>query len=567
MKRCSLYMFLSLAAILAVLSACGDGEIVDVSSGSPEYAQIMGPQGSLGNLVSDGAFIDDCSKNANYELCQQLREPPQVIPSSSSELGGGGESSSSETGGGEVSSSSIAYVPSSSSNAAVQSSSSAYVPSSTSNCTDNCATVPAFTCTFDKSTVVSGDDVTVNFNITGDENCTMGAIVKFDIPNIMGINPCTAQSLLPGGSTIKTSGTISGSCESRTGTWSWPLSGAVTTVEGAVTCGAGSTQKTETKSCGTINVTAAPKPTKKAGTSITFSNLDYTTGGNYFYIGTIPAVNNTVEVGNNGASPDPKCETDTTTFELEGNTTAAGPIKAVAVVTCRGTKHRLDSTSIATVVPNPTLSECTWSGSSYKDQMLTPSATLTNNYGRCGAGEPSYSDGFPRKISQEDVNAGKVSGVTASVICDGVPVSKVCPDKAVQNSLNPGGGSEPAEDGAKIYVCKSNCPAEYFDGGEKVNGRPVIQVKYPGTYELEVVGNESCTVKNYTPESKETNNIIYQYCISYNNAAAQCTHYNNNYSISMSRGATGTIQVTNCYDERGKATVACPSNIFKFYCD
>jgi len=132
MKRCSLYMFLSLAAILAVLSACGDGEIIDVSSGSPEYAQIMGPQGSLGNLVSDGAFIDDCANNAQYELCQQLKEPPQVIPSSSSEPEHQ-PSSSSSVPQQPSSSSQTATTPSSSSQTTTPSSSSrTTTPSSSS---------------------------------------------------------------------------------------------------------------------------------------------------------------------------------------------------------------------------------------------------------------------------------------------------------------------------------------------------------------------------------------------------------------------------------------------------
>jgi len=248
MKKHSFYALLAFAAFFAVLSACGDGDIVDVSSGSSEYAQLMGPQGSLGNLVSDGAFIDDCSKNANYALCQQLRESLTSSSSGSED----GESSSSETDGSEDSSSSVEDVPSSSSADEVPSSSSELASSSSVCNIAACIPIPEYTCSWSPATVVLGGSATININITGDaENCETRAYVEFSIPNALGLHARFAEATIPDGEPIQLSGTVNGDTEG-TFTWPtgvWPTGTSAPVIRGSVICSIGGVRRADNKIC------------------------------------------------------------------------------------------------------------------------------------------------------------------------------------------------------------------------------------------------------------------------------------------------------------------------------
>jgi len=455
MEKFSYYFgFLGVVAALAIFVACGTGEIVDLAEGSREYTELLGPQGSLGNLTANGAFIDDCSRDADYELCQQLKETPAVISSSSSLISPEISSSSASDSG--PSSSSVAtnqsssgtvVAPSSSSAAIITQSSSsiATAQSSSAGCTGSaCAPIPAFTCTWAPATVVSGDEATININITGaDDGCTKKAYVEFPINNQMGINPCFAKTVVSNDGPVITSGQISGSCDYngqiRNGSWTWPTNGAVTAVKGEVTCGIGASQNSEAKTCA-INITTPPKPTKSG--SISFSNADYTSASSrYFYIGSTPEVANTVVVTNNGASPDPKCESTGTTVKLEGNTTAAGAIKAVAVVVCRGNEHRLDSAT-ATVVADPTVSgSCSWNtkGNTFGGGVsakVTAAPTITNVYGRTCEG-PYFTVGSTQK---ETVAAGLTVDAwngTATQTMSSIAISATCAGKTLNSITCP----------------------------------------------------------------------------------------------------------------------------------
>ncbi|MCL2283533.1 MAG: hypothetical protein FWC26_09485 [Fibromonadales bacterium] len=442
MKKYSLYlMFAALAAVLSILAACGSGDLVDLSNGSEDYLKMTDVKD---NLASNGGLIQRCKVGVDLyehpeckELYQDIPEPPPPPESSSSEVQQEQSSNSVEppisSAGPGLSSSGTVVTPSSSTVSTPSSSSVAPPPPSSASCGNSCATIPGFTCTVNSASPVSGDEVTVSVNVTGSgEGCVTKTYVEIEARNAFTTFQCYVNYPITG--SIVTAGELSGDCTNAganfTGKWSWPTSGAVTAVKGAVTCGSGASQNTESKTCA-VTIQAPPKPTKTG--SIKFTNLDYTTGGSYFYIGTAPAVDNQIAITNGGESQARCGEVST---EIEGNTDAAGTVKAVAIATCRGTVNRLDS-AVATVVANPTLGPCTWKDNKTvlaKGQEATPSATLSNDYGRCGKGV-TFSDGFPKVLGDADVSASPIT-VVASANCGtyGSP-SENCPVLTIKSAI------------------------------------------------------------------------------------------------------------------------------------
>ncbi|MCL2282533.1 MAG: hypothetical protein FWC26_04370 [Fibromonadales bacterium] len=144
------------------------------------------------------------------------------------------------------------------------SSSSATSPSSSSssNCGSVCAAIPEFNCTVNPASPISGDEVTVSVNITGSgEGCTTKTYVEIEANNTFAMFQCYANYPITG--PVVTAGELFGDCtnagQTFTGKWSWPTSGTVTAVKGAVTCGTGASQNTETKACA-ITIQAPPAP-------------------------------------------------------------------------------------------------------------------------------------------------------------------------------------------------------------------------------------------------------------------------------------------------------------------
>jgi len=85
MKK-NLYALLALAVSLAIIVACGSGDVIDLSGGTPEYKDILAPgTGMLGNLTGDNGFIDKCGEaTESDDLCEVLNKPPTSSQSSSS---------------------------------------------------------------------------------------------------------------------------------------------------------------------------------------------------------------------------------------------------------------------------------------------------------------------------------------------------------------------------------------------------------------------------------------------------------------------------------------------------
>ncbi|MCL2282889.1 MAG: hypothetical protein FWC26_06185, partial [Fibromonadales bacterium] len=328
--NCHKLIFLLLTAILFILAACGSGDLVDLSQGSEEYLKMTDVKD---NLAANGGLIQRCKGDVDLEEKPECKVFVTYVPpqgnSSSSEEWVPPEKSSSSAATEPTPSSSTGTTPSSSS---VPSSSSAPPPpppssSSAATCGNNCAPIPAFTCAATPANPVSGDETTVNINITGSgEGCSTRAYVEIEAKTPFQQLACLAQSEIDVGVPIVTAGSKSASClnnkgETFSGSWTWPTSGAITVIKGAVTCGTGVSQNTEAKTCA-ITIQAPPTPTKTG--SIKFSNVDYSSGSSsYFYIGSEPQITHDVAI-TNGGDAEARCGDVET--RIKGNADAAGTV-------------------------------------------------------------------------------------------------------------------------------------------------------------------------------------------------------------------------------------------------
>ena len=429
MKKYSLYITLSsFAAFFAILAACGSGEIVDLSEGSTEFNDILGPDGSLSNLTGQGAFIAGCDPANEYELCKQLYSSvSKTEPSSSSDAPyiPGEHSSSSEgpVNPGESSSSTGEIINpgvSSSDGGGTPPSSSSSTPppppSSSATCTENCATVPSFTCAVNPNNPISGDDATFNVNIVGSsEGCNSRVYAEYSVTNNFGNHVRWAQANIPQGVPVTIAGTIPANVNGDP-SFTWKTSGSIEDIKSDVTCGTGASANTKTEPCN-LTVRAAPAPTPSG--TFTFTTFDYSSASSfYFYNGTNVTAANTnftptsITVTNNA---DAKCELPPT-VELSGcgapgavqqTGTANCTITANVVATCRGSKVVLRTAS-ATVVPDPTVTgTCTWDtknntfGGGVSAKILT-APTIGGQAGRTCEGPYFTVD----RVKKETVAAG-----------------------------------------------------------------------------------------------------------------------------------------------------------------
>ncbi|MCL2207471.1 MAG: hypothetical protein FWB90_05160 [Fibromonadales bacterium] len=234
MSNHSLYfMLLALLAIIAVLAACGEGEIVDLADkNSGEFREY---EKAVGNLAADeGGFIVRCGKDDFSEdeknLCEKLAvyRPPEQSSSSSGHIQPGASSSSSSDD----------WIPPS---YAELSSSSLLSSSSQSSGPINWKEVPSYTCFWNPNQVASGGKTQVNINFdskndNADRDCTKKAWLY-----IAGMPPDTAFFEL--GKDLTASGTIKGSA-------TWPTNGGLLQLKSTVTCG----KEIVTQDCNSLTV-------------------------------------------------------------------------------------------------------------------------------------------------------------------------------------------------------------------------------------------------------------------------------------------------------------------------
>ena len=368
-----------------------------------------------------------------------------VEPSSSSEASSP-SSSSVESSSSSALTSSSSTAPSSSS-VALYSSSALPISSSSSAppaCVgDACATIPAFTCTWDPNVVTNGDMSKVKVTYTENaSNCRAKVWVQNYVTNSNGFPATTAIASFVLDTDIRIAGrnpegvTIEGATNAN---FEWPGNATVAS-KATVTCGSGSTQNEKTQECPLI-IGPAPAPTVTG--SVSFKSYSYSSGSTaVFFIGTeITAANNVthnVTVTNNtlAGCGEPKVEFSGCGAALGATSvtpTAACTITTKVVAECRGSTVEL-KTAEAKVAPNPTLSgTCAWSKNPTSSALgAIPSGVLLSNaYGRCGTSTDgalptsAYSGGkYSSWPANGVVDAGTYS-VSTNVTCATTQVS--CP--------------------------------------------------------------------------------------------------------------------------------------------
>jgi len=455
MKKDSLYMLLALAAFLAILVACGSGEIVDLSAGTEEYDKVLGPQGSLETLTASGAFIYKCEKvpglKEDNDYCRQLYSSVAVQESSSSSAPQGCQGTPEEceppssSSAGDIPGSS-ATTPSSSSagdtpssNSTTPSSSSVVViPTGCSN-DDEKTDVPDFTCKWNPNSVVSGS-VSTKVEVSGyEESCTPTAWAP--VLNLMGGTTNDKHPFAIGSPITPKWGDVLRTPVGNQQPVKWPdmPSGASATYDGlwvTVSC-PGSTKQPRCKQCETLTITKPPASLFNGG--ITFTGAHAWSSSSIYYIGETPNFNSNVTITTNVEY----CGEVEYDESLIGKVLVAGDVGAdkVKVTAKCSISGQVLATASAAVVPDPSLTgTCTWdrNPTSSGKGAIPSGVTLNNSYGRCKIGTSgaaiNNSSSYPLPttaytatgISQWPasgiVSAGK-HNVSTNIVCDPRPIA------------------------------------------------------------------------------------------------------------------------------------------------
>lgn len=188
--------------------------------------------------------------------------------------------------------------------------------------------------------------------------------------------------------------------------------------------------------CPVLAVNAAtPAVTGENGFKFT-NGYAGTSGKHYYYIGITPAYDPTIAISNSTAAA---C--GDVSYATEGSTSAAGTYKVIAKATCNGAEKILASIE-ATVVANPTLSDCTINGSSgavtvTEGTAVTLAVTSGNSYGRCAPVSFNIGTGLAAG-TYTDIAYGSYTGIKAAWDCgDYSPVDVNCPNLTVKQANIP----------------------------------------------------------------------------------------------------------------------------------
>ncbi|MCL2100166.1 MAG: hypothetical protein FWH22_00430, partial [Fibromonadales bacterium] len=187
------------------------------------------------------------------------------------------------------------------------------------------------------------------------------------------------------------------------GKFTWPASGDFA-VRVKAECGSGPSYNARDDVECVLKIAEPPKPiiTASADNRIRFTNATLVGTDSIFFAGQTPEFTNKVTISNNNDYPSPECEKDALdNGDVEwlgiGEWQGIGPvpkldlperIKVYAVVTCRGTKHRVDS-AVARIVPDPLLSgTCSFGKNAISEGRSIQPAGLRLDYvyDRCGDG-------------------------------------------------------------------------------------------------------------------------------------------------------------------------------------
>ncbi|MCL2207960.1 MAG: hypothetical protein FWB90_07715 [Fibromonadales bacterium] len=301
----------------------------------------------------------------------------------------------------------------------------------------NAYPVPEFTCEWEPNTVISGDNETeVKVNFTAPSDAVCDSPIAWT-PIWGPLNQERQGEYVFSGKITPKFGEVLVAASGARAAIAWPAmpsSGEFaefTNSYATIACsGNGKPKGRREVQCAALKITKAPMAAYTGKIELKGSHT-YSSSSIY-YIGETPDFNSTVSATSNQNYCGEVIYEKTGIKTLADVDAGANKVKVVAV--CERSGQRLDS-AFATVVPNPTLSACTWKDDKTilaKGQEATPSASISNDYGRCG--KVSFSNGFPKILADKDV--GSIN-VTASADC-GAPVgtiTKSCPVLEVKSAI------------------------------------------------------------------------------------------------------------------------------------
>jgi hypothetical protein len=486
MKKYTLpLVFLALAAFLAFLAACGEGEPSNIAT---QWGPI---QNAINDLTGESGPIAKCVGKEDEAGCAPF---PQLPPSSVTDPDD--SNSSSSTGGGQ---------PPNSSPGEEQSSGSQQSSESTDP-DEHCPPeikdgFPNFACSWNTASVKSGGKATLTMTNTGD--CTSEkARVKFN----KGTSYYEGIAYFPLNTEIVTAGvysdfkSLNNNIQWLDSEKSWPAPAEDKdtnfVVKGLLSCDISGAKYACLKECSALKIIGAKKPIASGNVSCPWTVLPNNNSNKYLSINADISGNCT---GNVAITNNAEAECGEVSYKTIGATNAAGTVKGCAVATCRNTEYQLKCEEY-TVVPNPSLGACTWTASgttltgspllTNAAKVIKPTVTLSNSHGRC-----------------------KITGLST-------PLS----DGTLAPNVFSGTGADPWPTDGKLTITANTT---YSDVKTKVDCTPTVQavtcptltVNKGCTLELTTlnatnVTNGECFDVNYTATGSENNraNGMYVMC-------------------------------------------------------
>jgi hypothetical protein len=394
-------IFLALAAFLAFLAACGEGEPSNIAS---QWGPI---QEAINDLTGESGPIAKCVGKEDSEGCAPF---PQLPLSSVTDPDDGQESSSSNGNGQpQPPGSSPGEEPSSDSQPPPPP---PPPPEAGVNCPEEkeAEIKGKFNCSWDPASVISGDDATLKMQIS-DASCTAGKAFRLLTCGFYErVASFNVDEKIPTAGPYKEISNAAANCSEEAKVW--PPSGSFV-VEGLLSCEIDGTKYACSKPCAPLAINAAPAPV--ATGTVKFDNQDYSSSSTlYYYIGSKPTASATVTISNNDVAKCTKAKLEITTgtsykqqsaeVDIAANGTmnlpayaaidglptvsAAQAITAKVIATCRSSEHSLaiPTPATATLVPNPSLTgTCVWNKTiaALDDDVQPSGITIKDDYSRC----------------------------------------------------------------------------------------------------------------------------------------------------------------------------------------
>jgi hypothetical protein len=299
--------------------------------------------------------------------------------------------------------------------------------------------IPDFTCKWNPGTVVIGDSAALSLVMEPeDPNC---------VPRVFYVGDDTVNIKLDSNIVILDS------------------SFSRLAIQGSLFCEDAKTGKEGSRSnvlCEPLKMDTVSSPKVEGKLTL---NANYE--GIYYYIGTVPSIeDSTIAIENKELA---RCA-----GEVKYDLSVVGDtVKAVATALCNGVEKELKK-AIATVVPNPALSECVWDSAAivmydgttpitHENLTLKVNAELKNNYGRCGTIEYSFDGVAYAADSTFSLETSANKSLTASARVNCITEIRTCPAVFVAYHVE------------RIGVCTDQDRAQF----DIRNGRTIFEFACP----------------------------------------------------------------------------------------